>query len=105
MVDDIDEQVAEHIRDILRLMIDVKGKTLRELNQRVDQTSQGEAASLPICVEFKHLRRSTRLPAEKRKYGNMQGTSGLAKKLKLKLQDDECHTDTLPTDGPLKEPA
>ncbi|KFY43092.1 hypothetical protein V495_04165 [Pseudogymnoascus sp. VKM F-4514 (FW-929)] len=130
MVDDIEEQVAEHIREILRLMIDVKGKTLRELNQRVDQTSkfefqcidtvhanvimvqnyyaeigQGETASLPICVEFKHLRRSSRLPAKKRKYEKTQGTSGLAKKPKLKLRDDKRQTDTLPTDGPLKEPA
>ncbi|KFZ16980.1 hypothetical protein V502_04811 [Pseudogymnoascus sp. VKM F-4520 (FW-2644)] len=103
MADDIDEQVAEHIREILRLMIDVKGKTLRELNEHVDQTSQGEAASLPICVEFKHLRRSSRLPAEKRKYEKMQGTGGLAKK--PKLRGDECHTDTLATDGPLKKPA
>jgi hypothetical protein len=38
MADDIDEQVAEHIREILRLMIDVKGKTLGELNEQ-----------LPLC--------------------------------------------------------
>jgi hypothetical protein len=33
-------QVAEHIREILRLMIDVRVRILRELNERVDQTSK-----------------------------------------------------------------
>src|SRR5258706_1126914 len=132
MTDDIDEQVAAHIREILRLILDVKGKTLRELNEHIGQTSkfelqciinihakvimvqnyhveigQGDASSLPICIEFKHLRRSSRLPRAKRNYGTMQGpntrTGRLAKK--PKLPDDECLSDALPTDGPLKEPA
>lgn len=34
MADDIDEQVTAHIREILHLVLDVKGKTLRKLNER-----------------------------------------------------------------------
>ena len=67
------------------------------------EIGQGETSSLPICVEFKHLRRSSRLPSTKRNYGKMQGsnigTGRLAKK--PKLADD----DTLPTAGPFKVPA
>ena len=37
MADDIDEQVTAHIREILRLVLDVKGKTLRKLNELVRQ--------------------------------------------------------------------
>jgi hypothetical protein len=40
MADDIDEQVTAHIREILRLVLDVKGKTLRKLNELVGQTSK-----------------------------------------------------------------
>jgi hypothetical protein len=110
MADDIDEQVTAHIREILRLVLDVKGRSLRNLNELVGETSkfelqpitnvhtevmivqnyhveigQGEASSLPICVEFKHLRRSNRLPPTKRDYRKMQspssGTGRLPKKL------------------------
>lgn len=42
MADDFDKQIAEHIREILRLMTAAKGKTLRELNERVEQTSKFE---------------------------------------------------------------
>ena len=97
MADDIDKQVTAHIREILRLVLDVKGKTLRKLNELVGRTSkfelqsitdvyakvimvqnycveigQGEDSSVPICVEFKHLRRSSRLPPTKRTYEKMQ---------------------------------
>ena len=69
------------------------------------EIGQGEASSLPICVEFKHLRRSSR--ATKRDYGKMQGPntgpSRFAKK--PKLPDDECLTDTLPPDRPFEQPA
>jgi hypothetical protein len=40
MADDIDEQATAHIREILRLVLDVKGKTLRKLNEVVGQTSK-----------------------------------------------------------------
>jgi hypothetical protein len=69
------------------------------------EIGQGEASLPPICVEFKHLRRSSR--TTKRSYGKMQsadtGTSRRTKK--PKPPGDECLTDTLPTDKPLKEPA
>lgn len=132
MADDIDEQVTAHICEILRLVLDVKGRSLRNVNELVGQTSkfelqpitnvhpevmivqnyhieigQGEASSLPICVEFKHLRRSNRLPPTKRDYRKMQspssGTGRLPKK--LKLADNDCLTDSLPTEGLFNEPA
>jgi hypothetical protein len=59
MADNINEQVAEHILEILRLMLDVKGKTLRELNERVGQTSKFELQSTvasEIGFRPKHLR-------------------------------------------------
>jgi hypothetical protein len=66
----------------------------------------GEDTSRPICVEFKHLRRSRRLAPKKRTYEKMQGTSnrtsGLAKK--PKLADDNLATDALSTDGTREEP-
>jgi hypothetical protein len=37
MADDIDEQATAHIREILRPVLDVKGKTLRNLNELVDR--------------------------------------------------------------------
>jgi hypothetical protein len=46
MADDIDEQVAAHIREILRLVLDVKGKTLHQLNELVGQTSKLELHSI-----------------------------------------------------------
>jgi hypothetical protein len=66
------------------------------------ETGKGEAS---ICVEFKHLRRSSR--TTKRNYGEMQGpNTGTGRRAKKpKLPDDECLTDTLPTDRPFKEPA
>jgi hypothetical protein len=124
MADDIDEQVTAHIREILRLVLNVKGKTLQNLNELVGQTSkfelqsitnvhvkviivqnyhveigQGEASSLPICVEFKHLCRSSRLPPTKKDYQKMQGPSTRTGRLpkKLKLADNECLTISLPT--------
>ena len=39
MADDIDEQVMAHIREILRFVLDVKGRSLRNLNELVGQTS------------------------------------------------------------------
>jgi hypothetical protein len=42
MADDIDEQVTAHIREILRLVLDVKGRSLRKLNELVGQTSKFE---------------------------------------------------------------
>ncbi|PMD21287.1 hypothetical protein NA56DRAFT_703465 [Hyaloscypha hepaticicola] len=63
MADNIDEQVTAHIREILRLVLDIKGKL---------QCSN-------------------------------TGTSKRTKK--PKLPDNECLTDTLPTEGPFKEPA
>ena len=45
MADDIDEQVTVHIREILRLVPDVKGRILRNLNEPVEQTSKFELQS------------------------------------------------------------
>ena len=42
MADDIDEQVTAHICEILRLVLNVKGKTLQNLNKLVGQTSKFE---------------------------------------------------------------
>ena len=46
MADDIDKQVTAHIREILRLVLDVKGRTLRNLNKLVGQTSKFELQSI-----------------------------------------------------------
>jgi hypothetical protein len=71
------------------------------------ETGKGEASSFLICVEFKHLRRSSRLPPTKRDYRKMQslstGTGRLPKK--LKLADNDRPTDSLPTKGLFNEPA
>jgi hypothetical protein len=46
MADDIDKQVTAHIRKILRLVLDVKGRTLQNLNELVGQTSKSELQSI-----------------------------------------------------------
>ena len=46
ITDDIDEQVTAHIREILRLVLDVKGRSLRNLNELVGQTSKFELQSI-----------------------------------------------------------
>jgi hypothetical protein len=46
MANDIDKQVAEHIREILRLVVDINGKTLRKLNELIGQTSKFELQSI-----------------------------------------------------------
>ena len=99
MADDIIEQIRPYLHEILRIVPDVKGRNLRELNELVGKTSKlefhlnvqakviivqnyhveigggdGEDTSRPICVEFKHLRRSRRLAPTKRTYEKMQGT-------------------------------
>lgn len=40
MTDDIKEQVAAYIREILHLVLDVKDMTLRKLNELAGQTSK-----------------------------------------------------------------
>lgn len=40
MADEIEGQVAAHIRELLRLALDVKGMTLRKLNELAGQTSK-----------------------------------------------------------------
>jgi hypothetical protein len=40
MADNIEGQVAAHIREILRLALNVKGMTLRKLNELAGQTSK-----------------------------------------------------------------
>jgi hypothetical protein len=131
MADDIIEQIRPYVHEILRIVLDVKGRNLRELNELVGKTSKlefhlnvqakviivqnyhveigggdGEDTSRPICVEFKHLRRSRRLAPTKRTYEKMQGTSnrtgGLAKKPKLAV--DNLATDALPMEGTPEEP-
>lgn len=111
-------------------MLDAEGKTLRELNELVGQTSQfelqsitnvhakgimvgnyrvetgqEEQASLPNSVEFKHLRRSARLPS-KRAYENMQMPNTRTGRLvkRPRLAANESFNDILPTNGPSKEP-
>jgi hypothetical protein len=46
MADNIDKQVTAHIREILRLVLDVKGKSLRKLNELVGQTSKFKPQSI-----------------------------------------------------------
>jgi len=40
MADDIIEQIRPHIQEVLRIVLDVQGRTLRELNELVGQTSK-----------------------------------------------------------------
>jgi len=40
MTDDIEEQFAAHIREILHIALDVKVMTLRKLNELAGQTSK-----------------------------------------------------------------
>jgi hypothetical protein len=42
MADDIIEQIRPHIHEILRIVLDVEGRTLRELNELVGETSKLE---------------------------------------------------------------
>jgi hypothetical protein len=97
MADDIIEQIRPHIQEVLRIVLDNQGRTLRELNELVGQTSKIQSQSImnglakvvivqnlhvysdseaessgPICIEFKRLRRSGRAPLTKRTYENMQ---------------------------------
>ena len=37
MVDDIIEQIRPYVHEILRIVLDVKGRTLRELNELVER--------------------------------------------------------------------
>jgi hypothetical protein len=71
------------------------------------ETGQDEASSLPICVEFKHLRRSGRVVPTKRTYEKMQGTSNRTGRLvkKPKLAVNSLVTDAMFTNGASKEPA
>ena len=46
MTDDIDEQVTAHIREILHLALNVKGMTLRKLNELAGQTSKFKLQSI-----------------------------------------------------------
>jgi len=46
MADDINEQVTAYIREILHLVHGVKGKTLRKLNELVEQTSKFKLYSI-----------------------------------------------------------
>jgi hypothetical protein len=109
MDDDIVEEIRPYIQEILHIVLSVKGKTLREFNELVGQTSKfdlhsiisvlvkvttvqnyhveiggGEAPSRPICVEFKHLRRSGRLPPTKRTYAKMEATNNRTGRLAKK---------------------
>ena len=71
------------------------------------EIGRDEASSLPICVEFKHLRRSGLVAPTKRTYEKMQGTSNRTGRLvkKPKLAVDNLVTDALFTNGISKEPA
>ena len=40
MADDIIKQIRPHIHEILRIVLDVEGRTLRELNELVGETSR-----------------------------------------------------------------
>lgn len=42
MADDIIEQIRPYVHEILRIVLDVKGRTLRELNELVGKTSKLE---------------------------------------------------------------
>lgn len=46
MADDIVEQIRPHIYEILRVVLDAKGNTLRELNELVGKSSKVEIHSI-----------------------------------------------------------
>lgn len=46
MADDIAEEIRPYVHKILRIVLNVKGKTLRELNELVGQTSEFETQSI-----------------------------------------------------------
>jgi hypothetical protein len=100
MDDDTNTQISPYVREILRIVLDVKGRTLRKLNELVGQTSKfelilsyynihakfitvqnyhvgigEEKAPRPICFEYKHLRRSGRLAPTKRTNEKMQAST------------------------------
>ncbi|EHL02338.1 hypothetical protein M7I_1622 [Glarea lozoyensis 74030] len=55
MADDIAEEIRPYVHEILRIVLNVKGKTLRELNKLVGQTNVSAtseiAPSEPIIDE------------------------------------------------------
>ncbi len=50
MADDIVEQIRPHIHEILRVVLDAKGKTLRELNELVGKSSKVEIHSITLST-------------------------------------------------------
>ena len=50
MADDIAEQIRLHIHEILRVVLDAKGKTLRELNELVGRSSKAEIYSIILST-------------------------------------------------------
>lgn len=50
MANDIVEQIRPHIHEILRIVLDVKGRTLRELNELVGKTSELELHSITMST-------------------------------------------------------
>jgi hypothetical protein len=78
-------------------------KVTKVQNYHVD-TVQGETPPRPIFVEFKHLRRSSRLPATKSTYAEMAGTNNRTGRLAKRTKSvDELKLDTSLADGKSKE--
>jgi hypothetical protein len=48
MTDDIIELIRPHIHEILRIVLDAKGRTLRELNELVGKSSKFELYSITM---------------------------------------------------------
>ncbi|KAE8440508.1 hypothetical protein EG329_007405 [Mollisiaceae sp. DMI_Dod_QoI] len=106
MARDIIEQVAPHIREIIRIcrVLDIEGRELHKLNELVGRTIQNHLVELnkeagspcPITFEFKRLRRSGRQSSEtKRCYEDMQSANSRTNKLhkKPKLAANRSATD------------
>lgn len=87
MAGDIIERIGPYVHEILRIVLEVGNTSKLELhsitiqakvitvqNYHVEREGEEEAPR-PICVEFKHLRRSGRLAPTKRTYEKMQGTN------------------------------
>ena len=50
MADEIIEQIRPHIYEILRVVLDAKGKTLRDLNELVGKSSKVEIHSITLST-------------------------------------------------------
>ncbi|CZT02716.1 uncharacterized protein RAG0_09738 [Rhynchosporium agropyri] len=98
MADDIIDRIRSHIQEVLRIVLDNYDRTLRELNEIVDQTNKGGQPLSPIHIEFERVRRSGRT-STKRTYENMQCAKNTSSRQTKKHKGtvEEVSTDSSPT--------